>query len=71
MAHPFKKRTRKGGAPSVVELRVLPPPYRWSIPVEGLPPAVGSNLSVQVLTVLAHSITAGAGDSITLSNILT
>ena len=26
MAHPFKKQTRKGGAPSVVKLRVLHPP---------------------------------------------
>src|SRR5260370_41748648 len=26
MAHPFKKQTRKGGAPSVVKLRVFHPP---------------------------------------------
>src|SRR6266478_1429516 len=28
MAHPFKKQTRKGGAPSVGKLRVLHPPAR-------------------------------------------
>src|ERR1700738_2022033 len=33
MAHPFQKQTRKGGAPSVVKLRVLHPPRR---PLEGV-----------------------------------
>src|SRR5258707_9519346 len=48
MAHPFKKQTRKGGAPSVVKLREFHPPKKQNCKdgppkrshrIEGWPPA--------------------------------